>query len=146
MESNVRKQLELLPGGEAQEPHIEPITPELVRSIRKRQTFLGAWNYAQDFAALQDKQVYGKLRIDASQWSKIRSGTASPPGDERFTRYFDVVKNEFPLVWLVEARGYDFMSLRKHRTSEQREIAELKDQLRDRDNLISLLLAKGTGR
>lgn len=137
MTSKVGNQLELLPGAEA---HVEPLTPELIRSIKRRSTFLAAWNFAHDFSALEDKQVYGPLDIDASHWSKIRSGRAFPPADERFVRFFDVVRNEIPLVWLAEARGYDWTTIRKHRSAEQRQISELQDELRDVKRTLSLVL------
>lgn len=128
MDSKDRHQLELLPGAE---PHVEPVTPEIINSIRRRSTLLGAWNYAQNFAALEDKQCYQPLGIDSSHWTKIGKGTASPPADERFVRYMDVVRNEFPLIWLVEARGYDWTTLRKHRSDHERRIAELESENRD---------------
>jgi hypothetical protein len=128
MTSENRKQLDLLPSAE---PHVEPMTPELIRSIRKRSTFLGAWNFAVDFAALEDKQVYQPLGIDSAHWSRIRTGRASPPADERFARFLDIVQNEIPLVWLIESRGYDWMSLRKHRSDHERRIAELEDENRN---------------
>jgi len=128
MTSEVRNQLELLPAAQA---HSEPLTPELIRSIRKRPTFLSAWNFALDFSALDDKQVYQPLGIDSAHWSKIRSGRASPPADERFGRFFDIVQNEIPLVWLAESRGYDWLTIRKHRSDEQRRIAELESENRD---------------
>ena len=135
MTSEVRNQLDLLPAVQA---HSEPVTPELIRSIRRRPTFLAAWNFAVDFAALEDKQVYSPLGIDTSHWSKIRSGRAFPPADERFSRFFDIVQNEIPLVWLVESRGYDWMSLRKHRSDEQRRIAELEQENRDLRRVLTL--------
>lgn len=104
MDSKDRDQLELLPAVEA---HWEPVTPELIRSIRRQPTLLGAWNLAQNMAALEDKQVYSPLGIDASHWTKIRRGLASPPADERFVHYMDIVRSEAPLIWLVEARGYE---------------------------------------
>lgn len=143
MDSNDRQQFELLPKSE---PYIQPITPEIVQSIRRRPTLLAAWNYAQDFACLEDKQVYMELGIDASHWSKIRKGHASPPADERFVRYLDVVRNEIPLVWLVESRGYDFLSLRKHRDDKDRRIAELEQQLADQQRAIRLLVEAKAGR
>lgn len=126
MDSESRHQFELLPrtGG----PHVEPVTPELIRTIRRRTTFLAAWNFAQDFAALQDKQVYDPLGIDSSHWTKIRKGNASPPGDERFNRYLDIVQNEIPLIWWAEHRGYDWTTIRKHRSAEQRRIAQLETE------------------
>ena len=137
MTSKVGNQLELLPGAEA---HVEALTPELIRSIKRRPTFLSAWNFATDFAALEDKQVYGPLGIDASHWSKIRSGRGSPPADERFTRFFDIVRNEIPLVWLAESRGYDWTTIRKHRSAEQREIADLKNECHELRRTLALVL------
>lgn len=137
MTSKVGNQLELLPGADA---HEEPLTPEIIRSIKRRPTFLAAWNFAHDFSALEDKQVYGPLGIDASHWSKIRSGRGFPPADERFTRFFDVVRNEIPLVWLAEARGYDWTTIRKHRSAEQREIADLKNENHDLRRTLALVL------
>lgn len=127
MTSQDRSQLELLP--QRCEPHSEEVTPELIRSIRRRPTFLGAWNFAQDFSGLEDKQVYVDLGIDASRYSKIRSGKASPPADERFDRYLDLVRNEIPLIWWIEKRGYDFLSLRRHQDDKDRRIAELEREL-----------------
>jgi hypothetical protein len=141
MTSGPRNQLELLPSAQ---PHVEPITPELIQSIKRRPTFLAAWNFAVDFSALEDKQVYGQLDIDGSHWSKIRSGRAFPPADERFNRFLDVVRNEIPLVWWAEARGYDWTTIRKHRSAEQREIADLKDENRDLRRTLALMMdAKG---
>jgi hypothetical protein len=143
MDSKDRHQLELLPSAE---PHVEPVTPELIRSIRRRTTFLAAWNFAQDFAALEDKQCYQPLGIDSSHWTKIRRGLASPPADERFGRYMDVVRNEIPLVWLVESRGYDWSSLRPHRDDKDRRIAELEKELADEKRLNKRLADYQRGR
>lgn len=143
MTSEVRKQLDLIPAAQA---HSEPVTPELVRSIRKRPTFLAAWNFAVDFAALDDKQVYQPLGIDSSHWTKIRSGRAFPPADERFGRFFDIVQNEIPLVWLVESRGYDWMSLRTHRSDSERRVAELEQEVRDLKRLFALQAEVQKGR
>lgn len=143
MTSEVRNQLDLLPASRA---HNEPVTPELVRSIRKRPTFLAAWNFAVDFAALEDKQVYQPLGIDSSHWTKIRSGRAFPPADERFSRFFDIVQNEIPLVWLVESRGYDWMSLRQHRSDSERRVAELEQEVRDLRRIFALQVEMQKGR
>src|ERR1041385_1130913 len=143
MTSEVRKQLDLLPTAYA---HSEPVTPELVRSIRKRPTFLAAWNFAVDFAGLEDKQVYQPLGIDSSHWTKIRSGRAFPPADERFVRFFDIVQNEIALVWLVGSRGYDWMSLRQHRSDSERRVAELEQEVRDLRRIFALQAEMQKGR
>lgn len=136
-------QLELLPSAQ---PHVEEMTPELVQSIKRRPTFLAAWNFAVDFSALEDKQVYGQLDIDASHWSKIRAGRAFPPADDRFNRFLDVVHNEIPLVWWAEKRGYDWSTIRKHRSSEQRQIADLQDEVRGLKRTLALVLESKAGR
>ena len=143
MDSENRHQLELL---QTSEPHVEPVTPEVINSIRRRSTFLAAWNYAQDFAALEDKQCYQPLGIDSSHWTKIRKGNASPPADARFGRYMDVVRNEIPLIWLVESRGYDWSTLRKHRSDHERRIAELESENRDLRKAMSLWAEAQKGR
>jgi hypothetical protein len=142
MNSEDRQQLELgLPSdGKPREPHIEAVTPELIRIIKRKPTFLSAWNFAQDFAELEDKEVYEPLQIDSSHWTKIGKGSASPPGDARFVQYFDVVQNEIPLIWLAEKRGYDWMTIRKHRTNEQKVIAEQAQEIRDLRKALSLVV------
>lgn len=142
MDSDDRHQLELLPKSE---PYAVPITPELVQSIKRLPTLLAAWNHAQNSALMEDKQVYLELGIDGSHWSKIRKGLASPPADERFVRYMDVVRNEIPLIWLVEARGYDWFSLRRRRDSKDRYIAELEQRLADQDRAIRLIVEAQKG-
>lgn len=142
--SEDRKQLDLLKNSAG--PHVEPVTPELIRSIRKRTTFLGAWNFAQDFAALDDKQCYDRLGIDSSHWTKIGNGTASPPADERFIRYFDVVQNEIPLIWLAEARGYDWTTIRKHQSDLEKENAHLRDELAAHRRAMTLWVEAQKGR
>lgn len=143
MDSKDRKQLELLP--EKQIPHVEPLTPQLISIIRRRKSFVDAWNFAQEFAALDNKQVYGPLQIDASHVTKIRNESASPPG-YAFNPYLDLVGNEFPLVWWVESRGYDWLTLRKHRSDHERRIAELENENRDLRRAMSLWADASKGR
>lgn len=126
MDSEKRQQLELLPAKTG--PHVAPVTAGLIEHIRNKRTFLAAWKYAQDFADLEHKEVYEPLGIDSSHWTKIRNGQASPPGDERFDKYLDVVKNEIPLIWWVERRGYNWLTLQKHQSELEKENAELRNE------------------
>lgn len=138
MDSKSRKQLELLTGRD--QPHTEEVTPQLVRVIKNKPTFLSAWNFAAQFSELEDKQIYGPLNIDASHWTKITKGTASPPADQRFEQFFEVVGNQFPLIWLAERCGYDFLSMRKHCSGLERENQDLKRELDDHKRAIRLLV------
>jgi hypothetical protein len=128
MDSKDRQQLELLPP--RAEPHVEPVTPELIQIIKRRRGFVSAWNFAQEFSGLEDKEVYVPLGIDASHWNKIGNGSASPPG-RVFNAYLDLVRNEIPLIWWAESRGWDWTTIRRHRSNEQRRIAELEAENQD---------------
>jgi hypothetical protein len=143
MDSKDRQQMELLP--ERQQPHVEPITADLIEIVRRRKGFVDAWNFAQQFSALDNKQVYGALGVDPSHVTKIQKGRASPPG-RVFSTYLDIVGNEFPLIWWVEARGYDFLSLRKHRDDKDRRIAELEQALADEKRLNRRMIDRQMGR
>lgn len=122
---------------------MEEVTPDLVARVRRLPTFLRAWNYAQDVSLLEDKTIYTALKIDKSQWTKIKKGKGSPPADERFMGFFDVVQNDVPLIWLAEARGFDFLSMRRHRSSLERENEELKQDLADHKRVIKILSKGG---
>lgn len=114
--------------------------------IRKRQTLIRAINLAQEVSGLEDKQVYGPLDLDASHWSRIKNGTASMPGDERFVHFMDVVNNEIPLIWLAESRGYDWTTIRRHQSTEQKRIADLEQALAESERTNTLLLSALTGK
>ncbi len=139
MASEDWKQTELLPSEQA---HVEEVSADLVARVRRLPTLLRAWNYAQDVACLEDKTVYSALNIDASHWTKIKKGNGSPPADERFVRFLDVVKNDIPLIWLAEARGYDFLTMRRHRSSLERENEALKQDLADHKRLLELAVGR----
>lgn len=137
MGSTERHQLELLPSAQA---HVEAVTPDLVERVRRKKTFLHAWNYAQETSGLEDKSIYSTLGIDKSHWTKIKKGNASPPADDSFTRFFDLVQNDIPLIWLAEARGFDFLSMRRHRSSLERENEELKEELAAHKRALKLVM------
>jgi hypothetical protein len=137
------QQLDFIPVGS---PHQEEVTPDLLRAVRRRPTFLRAWHFAQELSGLEDKEVYGPLGIDASHWTRIKNGAASPPADERFVQYMDIVHNEIPLIWLAESRGYDWQTIRKHQSDLEKENARLRKELEDRDRAMSLLARHMTGK
>lgn len=119
------------------QPHVEEVS---IGTIRRRPTFLRAWHLAQEISGLEDKQVYGPLQIDASHWTKIKNGSASPPADERFLQFMDVVHNEVPLIWLAEARGYDWSSIRKHRSDVERRLADTEQENAELKRLLGHLM------
>lgn len=94
-----------------------------------------------EVSGLEDKEIYGELDLDAGAFSRIRKGTAWLPQDERLNRFMNVVHNEVPLIWLAESRGYDWTTIRKHRSDLQRRVEELEKELADRDRAITLILS-----
>lgn len=142
MDSKDRNQLDLINSAvlPSEQPNIEPVTPSLIARINRLPTFLHAWNYAQQISCLEDKTVYTKLQIDASHWTKIGKGNASPPADERFIQYLDVVQNEIPLIWWAEKRGYDWLSIRQHQSDTERELAKTKQENADLKRVLSLMV------
>jgi hypothetical protein len=129
MTSKNRQQLELLPERDVAlaNPRVMELTPEVIKIIRSRSGFVDAWNFAREVSGLDIKQVYGALRVDPSHVTKIQSERASPPG-RIFNTYLNLLQNEFPLIWWAESRGYDWLSIRRHRTAEQRELDELRKE------------------
>ena len=137
LESKERNQLELLPSQRAVQVEI---TPEILAGIRTKPTFQSAWNYAQDLSGLENKFVSGELDMDESQWNKVRKGINNPPADERFCRYRKVVGNHVLLAWHCESEGFDFLSMRRHRNSLERENEELKEELAAHKRALRLVM------
>ena len=48
------------------------------------------------------------------------------------------MREQAPLIWLAEARGYDFTSMRKHRSDHERRVAELEAENNDLRRLLKL--------
>jgi hypothetical protein len=139
--SKERNQLELLPSA-GLNPVVEEVTPQLVSRIRRLPTLLSAWNYAQTLAAVDDKALASLVDIDPSHWTKIGQGRASPPADERFTRYMDVLQSDVPLVWLAESRGYDFLSMKRHQNDIERQLAEARQTIADYERAFALTVGR----
>lgn len=116
----------------------------MLDTIKRRPTLLRAINLAVEVSGLEDKQIYSQLKIDTSHWTRIKNGTAYFPLDETFTKFFATVGNEIPLVWLAETCGYDWRTIRQHRSSVERENEELKQKVADQERVIQLL-AKARG-
>lgn len=116
-------------------PHVEDVPLEM---IRRRPTFIRACHLSMDMSNLEDKQIYGPLDLDPGAFSRIRKGSAWLPQDERLGRFMDITQNEVPLIWLAESRGYDWSTIRKHRSREDRELEEAKQEIADLRRLLSL--------
>jgi hypothetical protein len=131
-------QLDLLDKRRPQPAIVDPLA--MLSTITRRPTLLRAMHLAVEVSGLEDKQIYEAIDIDASHWTRIKNGTASMPLDECFLNFLNVVGNEIPLVWLAEKRGYDWGTIRKHRSDLERENEELKKELADHKRAVRLLV------
>lgn len=131
-------QLDLLEKPRPQTAVIDHVS--MLDTIKRRPTLLRAINLAVEVSGLEDKQIYSPLGIDTSHWTRIKNGTAYFPLDETFTKFLSTVGNEIPLVWLAEACGYDWRTVRKHRSELESENETLKKQLDDHKRTIRLLV------
>lgn len=137
MNSKNRNQLELLPSAQ---PLVEPVTPELIARVCRRETIGDAWNYAQDVSGLENKVCAGALEMDESQWNKIRKGIYNPPSDHRFNQFEKLVNNNVLLIWHCESNGFDFLSMQRHRSSLERENEELREDLANHKRALRLVM------
>jgi hypothetical protein len=118
-------------------PEVDEVPLEM---IRRRPTLLRAFQLAQDASGLEDKEIYGALDIDASHWTRIKNGTASLALND-FVPFMHVVRNEIPLIWIAEKSGYDWSTIRKHRSDLERENERLRQELAERDRAIGLIIS-----
>lgn len=92
-------------------------------------SLLGAIKLCISLAGFEaDKQVYSALEIDAGHWTRIVRGEAHFPID-KLSALMDLCGNESPLIWLVNARGYDPASLRRLESETERELRETREEL-----------------
>ena len=101
-------------------------------SIAKQKTLLGAINLCITESALEDKEIYLALEIDAGHFSNLRKGNGHFPTN-KIEALMDLCGNEIPLIWLANKRGYALMLIvseaeRKLKEGEARE-AKLQEQV-----------------
>lgn len=97
--------------------------PEVVdiEVVRRQNTLTAAIKLCISLAGFDsDKVVYMELGIDAGHWSRIMRGEANFPTD-KLEQLMDFCRNEVPLIWLSDRRGYD---LRPKLSETERQLVE----------------------
>lgn len=95
---------------------MQSIDPKL---IQQQTTMLAAIKLCISMAGFDsDKEIFLPLGIDAGHWSRICKGDAHFPID-KLPALMDLCGNEAPLLWLVDARGYEASSLRHKETETE---------------------------
>lgn len=87
----------------------------LLPTIRGLPTLHRSVEFARELSGLEDKEIYGPTGIDAGAFSRMRSGSAWYPQDERWLSLLNTMRTQIPVMWQVEALGFDWTTLRKHR-------------------------------
>ncbi len=99
------------------------------RLIMQQPTLLAAVKLCISLGGFEaDKEVYVPLGIDAGHWSRIVRGEAHFPID-KLPALMDLCGNEAPLLWLLDARGYDLHSLRAKESETQRELRKAREEI-----------------
>lgn len=105
-----------------------------VRSLKSESE---AINLSVRCSGWESKEVPMLFGIDEGNWSRItKSGDRYFPHDRR-DEFMDFVGNEILLMYGCESRGYDFATLRKHKT-------ELEEKLEAANRRIAELELKNT--
>lgn len=101
------------------------VTPQEI--VRERDLG-GAILLALKAAGLEQKEVQSDLHMDKGQFSRWLSGNEGIKW-EKLSALMDLCGNDAPLMWMLQARGYDLSSLRKIETELQRENRILREKL-----------------
>jgi hypothetical protein len=97
-----------------------------IATVKRQPTMQAAITLCVAASGLDLKQIYAALDIDAAVFSRIQAGqVAFPPN--KLPTLMQLCGNEAPLIWLAEKLGYDFASMRKHRSDLERQL-EVRDQ------------------
>lgn len=89
----------------------------------------GAIDLCAKVAGLSPKQVQDALKADKAQfsrWTDGKEGIVWP----KFVALMDYCGNDAPLLWMLQARGYDLASLRRVENELERQNRHLRDEVK----------------
>ncbi len=101
------------------------VTPQ---EVARESTLGGSISLCAKAAGLMPKEVQDALKADRSQfsrWTDDKEGITW----SKLSALMDVCGNDAPLLWMLNARGYDLTSLRKRETETQRELREAREEI-----------------
>lgn len=103
----------------------------LLPTIRNIRTLHGSIEFARELSGLEDKEIYDRVGIDSGAFSRMKAGSAWYPQDERWLTILNTMHTEIPVIWQVEALGYDWSSLRKHQTDLEARLEQAEKRVRE---------------
>ncbi len=97
------------------------------QEISRESSLGGAIDLCAKVAGLEPKQVQAELKLDKAQWSRWTSGQEGVIWP-KLQAVMDLCGNDAPLLWMLQARGYDLGSLRKRETDLEKQNRLLREE------------------
>jgi len=101
------------------------VTPQ---EVARETTLGGAISLCAKAAGLEPKEVQALLKTDKAQWSRWESGAEGVVWP-KFAALMDACGNDAPVLWMLNARGYDLHSLRRRESETERENRLLREEV-----------------
>jgi hypothetical protein len=98
------------------------------QELARETTLGGAIGLCAKAAGLEPKQLQSDLKLDKAQWSRWESGQEGVIWP-KLSAVMDRCGNDAPLLWMLQARGYDLSSLRKRETETERKLREATERI-----------------
>lgn len=105
-----------------------------VQEVAREKSFGGAIDLCRKAAGLEPKQVTDSVRtsekkpVDKAAWSRwVNDGEGVEWA--KLTQIMDACGNDAPLLWMLNARGYDLSSLRRKETELEKKLREAEERI-----------------
>lgn len=102
-----------------------PVTPQ---EVAREKSLGGSINLCAKAAGLEPKQVQDFLKSDKAQfsrWTDDKEGILWP----KLVALMDACGNDAPLLWMLNARGYDLSSLRRKESETECQLRQARERI-----------------
>lgn len=97
--------------------------------LARKRTLGAAIEHCAEIAGFSlDKELQQRLGVDKAQFSRWLSGQEGIQW-AKFTALMDACGNDAPLLWMLQARGWDLESLRKTQTETERQLTLARQEI-----------------
>lgn len=105
-------------------------TDVTVQEVSREKTLGGAIALCVKAAGFEPKDLQVDLKWDKAQWSRWESGQEGVVWP-KLVALMDYCGNDAPLMWMLQARGYDLHSLRKTETETQKALRLAQERIKE---------------
>lgn len=112
-----------------------------VEMLDAQKDMLAALNLCAQLSGLDDNEIALSLEIQPAQWSRIRHGDAHMPAN-KWGDLMDLCRNEAPLLWLANSRGYGLHLLKSEAERQRDEALGELAKAREREEMLRDLLLR----